>query len=363
MESSRTTGFTASREITLAGVILFYLALITPIAMNLAGGLGSIPLGLYILGWLGALVLPAGPAHKIPWTSMTVVFLAYVTANALLSHSLARGLAESASYLLLFLMASRLYQRRGTRSKFQLLLLTLAALTVVGGLTDEPVFAAVFLLYLPGAVLCLILMQVQEEPAGAGIPAGRNLNRECSFTALIATAGTLFLAMLLFFLVPRIGAGFFFSGRSLGPGMAGFGESMRIGDISSNSRSRRVLMRVEFPNRKGPPPPQFLYMKGAAFSRFDGSKWSVAVKGTRRLNGYGRAKGYKIGKPGPKPMMLEQLVSLEARLDVMPMADRAVSLSRQGPSDNFELHMLLFDSEGSVRPWRAGRNVLKYKVL
>ncbi|NOZ84749.1 MAG: transglutaminase domain-containing protein, partial [Deltaproteobacteria bacterium] len=30
---------------------------------------------------------------------------------------------------------------------------------------------------------------------------------------------------------------------------------------------------------------------------------------------------------------------------------------------NFELHMLLFDSEGSVRPWRAGRNVLKYKVL
>jgi transglutaminase-like putative cysteine protease len=87
--------------------------------------------------------------------------------------------------------------------------------------------------------------------------------------------GVFFMTLVIFFLVPRIGAGFFQKNRIDLIKTSGFSERVDLGMIGKVKLDPTVVMRVEFPDQKGPIAERLrLYFRGAAYDTYDGRAWS-----------------------------------------------------------------------------------------
>jgi hypothetical protein len=88
--------------------------------------------------------------------------------------------------------------------------------------------------------------------------------------------------LAIFFLIPRIGAGFFQKNRVDLIRTSGFSEKVDLGVIGAVKLDPTVVMRVELPDQKGPVP-EGLYFRGAAYDTYDGRSWANRLAGRRIL--------------------------------------------------------------------------------
>ena len=84
--------------------------------------------------------------------------------------------------------------------------------------------------------------------------------------------GAFCLTLAIFFVTPRIGAGFFNKSRVEHLRTSGFSEQVDLSVIGSVKLDPSVVMRVEFPDRKGPVDER-LYFRGAAYDVYNGRSW------------------------------------------------------------------------------------------
>jgi transglutaminase-like putative cysteine protease len=106
--------------------------------------------------------------------------------------------------------------------------------------------------------------------------ASRGEARAASRLIVRVTAITLASTLLLFFVIPRYGAGYFFRRKTdEGPERAvAFSDRVDFGAVGKMMMSTRVAMRVELMNRSGPQP-GILRWRGVALDHFDGRVWSA----------------------------------------------------------------------------------------
>src|SRR5437899_12032530 len=100
------------------------------------------------------------------------------------------------------------------------------------------------------------------------------------------------LAMAIFFLIPRIGAGFFQKNRVDLMRTSGVSEKVDLGVIGAVKLDPTVVMRVELPDQKAPIP-EGLYFRGAAYDTYDGRSWANRLA-TRRLLGRTPDGGFMV---------------------------------------------------------------------
>jgi len=267
---------------------------------------GEIPEGLVLIG-LASLVVGAAQAmeqagerlarqiaslSRATWNVFLLAVFIFFGADLLL---ISRDILPAAVHFLILLMSVKLFHLRQRKDFLQLYVISFLELLAAAALTVDLWYAGVFIAYVFAAIWTLILYHLRNEAeeAQAAVQAGKELHdpspiaRPVTAQFFWATngiaVGSFCLTMAIFFLIPRIGAGFFQKDRVDLIRMSGFSEKVELGVIGAVKLDPTVVMRVELPDQKAPIP-EGLYFRGAAYDTYDGRSWANRLAARRILS-------------------------------------------------------------------------------
>lgn len=193
-----------------------------------------------------------------------------------------------AVHFLLYVLLVRLYSAVTDRDALFLAMLSFAALLASAVLTVDTTFLALFFVFLVFGVATFVGMELRRGARGAVSPLfaaqperERRLTHALSLAALSVAVGAIVMGGALFFVFPRINAGYL--GRtSFNPTlMSGFTENVELGQIGEIKQDSTLVMRV-----KTGKPVEYdrLRWRGIALTTFDGRRWSSSLDRTDKLN-------------------------------------------------------------------------------
>jgi len=250
---------------------------------------GELPAGLVLAG---VAALAAGLVHALgygpeggvlrlsqqTWTGLMLAAFLFMFADLFW---ISGDLLPAGIHFLVVLMVQKLFTLRARKDFLHLYAISLMELLGAAALTLELWYAAVFAAYLLTAIWTLLLYHLRSEAEEAGAAAlsahptrqpGAITSRFFWSTNGIAV-GALGLTLLIFIVTPRIGAGFFEKNRGELIRLSGFSEKVDLGMVGSVKLDNTVVMRVEFPDQKGPLTER-AYFRGASYDVYDGRSWS-----------------------------------------------------------------------------------------
>jgi transglutaminase-like putative cysteine protease len=231
----------------------------------------------------------------------------------------------SSVHFLLFVMLVRLYSARTDRDAHFLVMLGFAAVLASAVLTVDSTFLFLFFLFLLFAVATYTGLELRRGATGALVPpaAGmpeseKRLARALAIAAVGVSVGAILCGTILFFLLPRVSAGYL-GKTSFNPTLlSGFSDQVELGQIGEIKKSSAVVLRVETGSLVNYPA---LRWRGNALANFDGKRWSSVERTaeTIQANGEGWIPLQSRLKPGePRGEVLQFTVLQE------PMASDAL---------------------------------------
>jgi len=230
---------------------------------------------------------------------------------------ISRELLPAGIHFLVILLIIKLTSLEDRRDFRQLYAISLMAILASAAMTTEAWFIPIFVAYLLTAVWTLLLYhltgtrQAGEAVGGSAASSVGITNRFFWLTNGIAIA-TFSLTLVIFFLLPRIGAGVLQKSRGEGLRTTGFAERVDLGMIGSVKQDPQVVMRVELPDRPASVPER-LYLRGVAYDEYDGRSWSAGHVRRRNLGTFG--DGMFVVRPSDSRR--GQGVSVSIQQDIM----------------------------------------------
>jgi transglutaminase-like putative cysteine protease len=212
------------------------------------------------------------------WTNiLTVACVGFYIADAMV---ISRAFLGATVHLVLFVMLIRLFSAQKDRDHYLLAVLAFVMVLAAAVLTVD----STFLLALAGFVLVgvatFILMEMshsaQRSPVLARELSARHAYRKLSFT-IAGIAPVLLLLIfvgggLIFFILPRVSAGYLNSYAGANDLTSGFTDRVELGRIGQIQQSKTVVMHVQV---DGDTAGAFsLKLRGIALNNFDGRNWS-----------------------------------------------------------------------------------------
>src|SRR5215467_3478442 len=184
----------------------------------------------------------------------------------------------SAVHFLLFILLVRLYSARTDRDAHFLVMLAFAAVLASAVLTVDTAFLLLFFFFLLFAVATYIALELRRGAGGASLPSPfvqreseKQLARSLCFAALGVSIGAILCGTVLFFIFPRVSAGYL-GKTSFNPSkLSGFTDQVELGQIGQIKKSAAVVMRVQTGKPIDYPA---LRWRGNALANFDGRRWS-----------------------------------------------------------------------------------------
>jgi protein-glutamine gamma-glutamyltransferase len=252
-----------------------------------------------LLGLMVAVVLPQRFQDHSLMRRFSVVLplslLALQTSRLFSGESLLPLAVEFAAAL----QVVRLATRRGAAHDQQVIVLALMHLiagTVLGGGMSYGLCFIGFLVVAPGA---LVLSHLRREVEGnyrqgardrTGLPVDvprilrsrRVIGRSfLVFTCSLSIPIFLFTA-LIFVMFPRVGLSLLLLGQDHRERVVGFSDRVDLGGVGRLRADPTIVMRVEHPSLPAQPPVRLaLYLRGAAFDRYNGHSWSRTTGSTQ----------------------------------------------------------------------------------
>jgi transglutaminase-like putative cysteine protease len=212
------------------------------------------------------------------WTNiLTIACVGFYVADALV---ISRAFLGATVHLVLFVMLVRLFSAQKDRDHYLLAVLAFVMVLAAAVLTVD----STFLLALAGFVLVgvatFILMEMshsaQRSPVLARELSVHHAYRKLSFT-IAGIAPVLLLLIfvvggLIFFLLPRVSAGYLNAYTGANDLTSGFSDRVELGRIGQIQQSKTVVMHVQV---DGDTAGAFsLKLRGVALNNFDGREWS-----------------------------------------------------------------------------------------
>jgi transglutaminase-like putative cysteine protease len=268
---------------------------------------GELPVALVIVGMLALIVSAAGkarwsrgtllekishPAPGVVNVLVGVAFLVFIADLAIIS----QDLLSAAVHFLIALMVAKLVTLRQRKDYLHLYAISFLELLATAALTTEFWYAAVFLSYLFLAIWVLFVYHLDNEaeelkqsrpelgtgPEGTGLSSV--LTGRFFWTTNAIALGTFSLTLALFFVIPRIGIGYFHKSRVDVIRTSGFSDKVDLGVIGAVKLDPTVVMRVEFPDLQGPIAERMhIYFRGTAYDTYNGRAWSNRFKRSQGL--------------------------------------------------------------------------------
>jgi transglutaminase-like putative cysteine protease len=208
---------------------------------------------------------------------------------------ISRDLLPAGIHFLVVLLGIKLLTLQQRRDYRHLYAISLMAILASAALTTDAWYVPIFLLYLLAAVWTLLLYHLTQETGeipAAGTPPStaachaifpsRITHRFFWLTNGTAVL-TVALTLVIFFLIPRIGAGVLqkTSGEALRT--TGFSDQVDLGTIGSVKQDPQIVMRVELPDQPAVEKDRF-YLRGLAYDQYNGRSWSHTGTRRRSLN-------------------------------------------------------------------------------
>src|SRR5215813_10796807 len=208
----------------------------------------------------------------------------------------------SAVHFLLFILLVRLYSARTDRDAHFLVMLAFAAVLASAVLTVDTAFLLLFFFFLSFAIATYTGLELRRGAAGALLPPTyvqreneQRLARALGFSALGVSLGAIFCGTVLFFIFPRISAGYL-GKTSFNPSLlSGFADQVELGQIGKIKKSEAIVMRVETGKPVDYPA---LRWRGNALANFDGRRWSTPQQEPEKLES--NAEGWIALRERPK---------------------------------------------------------------
>ena len=181
---------------------------------------------------------------------------------------LSRSFIPATVHMVLFLQLAKLHQKKADRDYFYLIVLAFMMVLAAASMTIDVSFIVALMLFLIAMVATLMSFEiVRSQGSGSAPPTDAS-----SLTGLTAWASVwiLLVGTGLFFLIPRLGTGYF--SRPSGPTvlLSGFSDNVQLGAIGEIKLSSAIVMRVK---RAGGKPSSGLRWRGIALDQFDGRSW------------------------------------------------------------------------------------------
>jgi transglutaminase-like putative cysteine protease len=319
------------------------------------------------------------PLYRRLGVAAPLVLLAVQTARLIGGESLLAVAIEFAAGL----QVLRLATRRGAAHDQQVIVLALLHLiagTVLGsGLTYGLCFLG-FLVVTPGA---LVLSHLRREVEGnyrqgardrTGLPVDvprilrsrRVIGRQFLLLTCLLSVPIFVFTAVLFVLFPRVGLSFLWLNHGRTERMVGFSERVDLGGVGRLRSDPTIVMRVEPPNLVASPPARVaLYLRGAAFDRYDGRAWSRGSGGRElpldQAGGFVRIR--RFPDPTRDRVMRVDLEPIDPPVVFLPLDAVAVEVVT-GPAGLDRTPPRLFTgTDGVLRYRTAEQRGLRYDVF
>lgn len=206
---------------------------------------------------------------------------------------LSRSFVEAAIHLLIFIQILKFFSEKKDKDYFYLIGIAFMELLAAAAMTINASFFVAFLAFLTLVISTLTSFEIkrsqQELSAGAPRKADDGAARLVAapirprrlYGALAAASATLSIgivasAVLFFFALPRVGAGFFSRLNSPTQSLTGFSTTVQFGSVGSLKKNLSIVMRVKVEGD----PRQFEGVKwrGIALNWFIGNSWRRSLE-------------------------------------------------------------------------------------
>ncbi len=222
------------------------------------------------------------------WNVATLAIFGWTVVDALRGELLYAGVR-----FLCFLLVNKLWNRRASRDYLQAYVVSFLMLVAGAALSSDLSYAGCFVAYVVFATWTLTLFHLRREmeenyllkhsdgAQSERVEVERILNSRRivggSFLAATSIISMLifFCATMVFFLIPRIGFGFFVSHGRHGSSTVGFSERVDLGEYGLVKDNPQVVMRIELPSG---PPAVAIHLRGVSFDRYQDGHWSRTDK-------------------------------------------------------------------------------------
>ena len=212
------------------------------------------------------------------WTTpLTIAYFVFYAADYFL---LSRAFLAATVHLVLFAVVVRTFSLRRDRDHTMLAVLAFLMVLASAVLTVDSVFLFFFAGFMLMAVATFILMEMRRSGRAAKFQARHSNDahehRHLAFSLARVTPGLVMMilagAAAVFFLMPRMSAGYL-GGYTYGTDLStGFSDQVQLGRIGQIQQSNAVVMHIQIDGDKHGQYP--LHWRGVALANFDGKNWS-----------------------------------------------------------------------------------------
>ena len=180
-------------------------------------------------------------------------------------------------HFLLFVTLVRLYSVASDRDALFLAMLAFTCVLASAVFTVDTSFLIFFMIFLLFAIAVFVGLELRRGATGAIFTPvdtdwrkERRLNRALSLAAIAVALGAISCGTLLFFVFPRVSAGYFAHASIQPTLMSGFTDDVELGAIGRIKSDSSIVMRVQTGTPVNYP---MLRWRGIALSHFDGRRW------------------------------------------------------------------------------------------
>jgi transglutaminase-like putative cysteine protease len=219
------------------------------------------------------------------WTNvLTIACVGFYIADGFL---ISRAFLGATVHLVLFVMLVRLFSAQKERDHYFLAVLSFLMVLAAAVLTVDSTFLIALAGFVLLAVAAFILMEMmhalKKAPVLARDPRVQNAHRKLSFTLLLVAPVLLLFIFVggtgIFFLLPRVSAGFMSTESGANDITTGFSDQVELGRIGQIQQSKTVVMHLSIDGDSfGAFSPK---LRGVALNNFDGHTWSNTFSNAR----------------------------------------------------------------------------------
>jgi protein-glutamine gamma-glutamyltransferase len=212
------------------------------------------------------------------WTTpLTFAYFIFFAVDYLL---FSRSFLPTTVHLALFAVVVRMFSLRRERDHVMLAILAFLMILASAVLTVDSVFLFSFAAFMLMAVATFVLMEMRRSGQDASVHARHSHDlqehRHLAFSLARATPALMLLILIggvaLFFLLPRMSAGYL-GGYSYGTDFSsGFSDRVQLGQIGQIQQSNAVVAHIQI---DGDTVGSYdLHWRGIALAKFDGRSWT-----------------------------------------------------------------------------------------
>jgi protein-glutamine gamma-glutamyltransferase len=251
-------------------------------ALAMTGRLDFVALAVFTPGWAVSFyrairgITPALTARAAYYLSCAYVVLILLDLSVF-----SRSLIGTAVHMVLFLELVKLNQEKSDRDYLYLIILAFLKILAASSLTVDVAFVGTLLLFLMALISTLMSYDIyrSEQRSRANV---REVAVALGSMSMWTTLGIIMIGGGLFFMIPRIGTGYFTRASVPPLLLSGFSDSVELGQIGNLKLSSAVVMHAR---RITGTAHAVLKWRGVVLDTFNGVTWSRSKRSRDGVTG------------------------------------------------------------------------------